>query len=217
LGSAQARRGVVQAPARGALAANQGAWAVRLEASGGAVARIYSHQSGSGVAMRGLRRGICVLSGAVALAMGPAFAADLQQARVDAQAAETTAAAIAPTRLAEPPREQRVPVNGGDDIEQLIDLISNPATASFLKPPEPPPPPPVAKTPAQPPVPKIDLWERIRRGFVLQDLTNKFAVTATRWYSTQPDYIARMSSRASLYLYHIVEEIEKRGMPMELA
>ena len=168
--------------------------------------------------MRRLRRGICVLSGAIALAIGPAFAAD-QQVRLDAQAAETaTAAAIAPTRIAEPPREPTVPVNGGDDIEQLIDLISNPATASFLNPPAPePPPPPVAKTPVQPPVPKIDLWERIRRGFVLQDLTNKFAVQATRWYSAQPDYIARMSSRASLYLYHIVEEIEKRGMPMELA
>ncbi|MCX7902261.1 MAG: transglycosylase SLT domain-containing protein, partial [Burkholderiaceae bacterium] len=62
-----------------------------------------------------------------------------------------------------------------------------------------------------------DLWERIRRGFVLPDLTTPAAARATRWYADRPDYIARMVSRGSRYLFHIVEEIERRGMPMELA
>jgi membrane-bound lytic murein transglycosylase D len=62
-----------------------------------------------------------------------------------------------------------------------------------------------------------DLWERIRRGFKMPDLTNKRAQASTRWYAAQPDYIGRMSSRASMYLYHIVDEIEKRRMPTEIA
>ncbi len=62
-----------------------------------------------------------------------------------------------------------------------------------------------------------DLWGRIRRGFKMPDLTNKRAQASTRWYASQPDYIGRMTTRASLYLFHIVEEIEKRGMPTELA
>jgi len=70
--------------------------------------------------------------------------------------------------------------------------------------------------PAAPPDDK-DLWNRIRRGFKMPDLDTKRAQASTRWYAAQPDYIARMTSRASMYLYHIVEEIEKRGMPTELA
>ncbi len=62
-----------------------------------------------------------------------------------------------------------------------------------------------------------DVWDRIRAGFALPDLTTKPVATATRWYRDRPDYIDRMASRASLYLFHIVEEIEKRGMPAELA
>jgi membrane-bound lytic murein transglycosylase D len=62
-----------------------------------------------------------------------------------------------------------------------------------------------------------DLWSRIRAGFKMPDLTNKRAQQSTRWYAGRPDYIARMTARANLYLYHIVDEIEKRGMPTELA
>jgi len=62
-----------------------------------------------------------------------------------------------------------------------------------------------------------DLWSRIRHGFKMPDLDNKKAQSSTRWYAAQPEYIERMSTRASMYLFHIVEEIEKRGMPTELA
>ena len=150
--------------------------------------------------------------------MAPAFAAEAQPT-IDAQVAEsTTAGAIAPAKIAEPPKEVHRQSGGGDDIEQLIDLIAPPSTpAAPAASPAVAPAPPAAPKVVQAAVPKIDLWERIRRGFKLPDLTTKFAVQSTRWYSGQPDYIARMSSRASLYLFHIVEEIEKRGMPMELA
>jgi membrane-bound lytic murein transglycosylase D len=61
------------------------------------------------------------------------------------------------------------------------------------------------------------VWERIRRGFAMPDLDTKAAANSTRWYAAQPDYIGRMGSRAIPYLFHIVEEIEKRGLPTELA
>jgi membrane-bound lytic murein transglycosylase D len=68
------------------------------------------------------------------------------------------------------------------------------------------------------PKPEVgDVWERIRRGFAMRELTTKLADNRTRWYAGQPDYIGRMTARASLYLFHIVEEIERRGMPTELA
>ena len=62
-----------------------------------------------------------------------------------------------------------------------------------------------------------DLWERIRKGFAMPDLANKRAANSTHWYAGQPDYMSRMAGRASLYLYYIVDEIEKRGLPTELA
>jgi membrane-bound lytic murein transglycosylase D len=62
-----------------------------------------------------------------------------------------------------------------------------------------------------------NLWERIRKGFAMPDLTGKKAANSTHWYAGQPDYIDRMAGRASLYEYYIVQEIEKRGLPTELA
>jgi membrane-bound lytic murein transglycosylase D len=37
------------------------------------------------------------------------------------------------------------------------------------------------------------------------------------WYSRQPEYILRMTERSRKYLFHIVEELERRNMPTELA
>ena len=62
-----------------------------------------------------------------------------------------------------------------------------------------------------------NLWDRVRRGFKMPELDTKRTQSSTRWYAAQPDYIARMTGRANMYLYHIVDEIEKRGMPTELA
>lgn len=63
----------------------------------------------------------------------------------------------------------------------------------------------------------VDLWSRIRAGMAMPELDNDLVRKAEDWYSTRPDYVARMTGRGSLYLYHVVEEVEKRGMPMELA
>ena len=62
-----------------------------------------------------------------------------------------------------------------------------------------------------------DLWIRIRRGFAMPDLQVDLVQDREQWYANRPDYIERMTARSSKYLYHIVEEIERRGMPTELA
>jgi membrane-bound lytic murein transglycosylase D len=63
----------------------------------------------------------------------------------------------------------------------------------------------------------IDLWERLRRGFAMPDLDTQLVRTGEQWYSTRPDYVQRMTERGSRYLFHIVEEVQRRGMPTELA
>lgn len=63
----------------------------------------------------------------------------------------------------------------------------------------------------------VDLWARMRAGMAMPELDNDLVRKAEDWYSSRPDYVARMTGRGSLYLYHVVEEVEKRGMPMELA
>ena len=62
-----------------------------------------------------------------------------------------------------------------------------------------------------------DLWQRIRHGFAVPDLDNALVREKTRYYAARPEYLQRIFDRSRLYLYHIVEEIEKRGLPTELA
>ena len=64
---------------------------------------------------------------------------------------------------------------------------------------------------------RVDLWERIRAGFAIADLDNALARRKTREYAANRDYLQRMFDRSRFYLYPIVEEIEKRGLPTELA
>jgi membrane-bound lytic murein transglycosylase D len=64
---------------------------------------------------------------------------------------------------------------------------------------------------------KIDIWERIRRGFGMPDLDNDLVRNREQWYASRPDYMLRMTERSRPYLFHIVEELERRQMPMELA
>ncbi len=62
-----------------------------------------------------------------------------------------------------------------------------------------------------------DLWQRIRGGFAMQDNSSPLVARHQQWYVSRPDYVARMTERAERYLHFIVEEVEKRGMPMEIA
>jgi len=94
-------------------------------------------------------------------------------------------------------------------------------------------PPPTAQTPAQvlapiqAPIvkakiddvaePPADIWVRIRQGFAMPDLENDLVKDREAWYAARPDYMVRMTERSRKYLFHIVEELERRNMPTELA
>jgi len=68
-----------------------------------------------------------------------------------------------------------------------------------------------------PMAPPVDMWDRIRRGFKMPDLDNDLVHDREQWYASRPDYIQRMTERSNKYMFHIVEELERRGMPTELA
>jgi len=62
-----------------------------------------------------------------------------------------------------------------------------------------------------------DLWGRIRAGYAMPMLDNPLVARHEKWFINNPEYLDSMVGRARLYLYYIVEEVEKRGMPMEIA
>ena len=62
-----------------------------------------------------------------------------------------------------------------------------------------------------------DLWSRMRAGFAMQKLDSPLVAMHEQWFASNPEYMQRMMERSRLYLYHIVQEVEKRGMPTELA
>ncbi|MCW5637665.1 MAG: transglycosylase SLT domain-containing protein [Rubrivivax sp.] len=62
-----------------------------------------------------------------------------------------------------------------------------------------------------------DLWVRVRAGFAMPELNNDIVQKWEQWYAGRPDYVQRMTERGGRYLFYVVEEIDKRGMPTELA
>lgn len=61
------------------------------------------------------------------------------------------------------------------------------------------------------------LWDRIRVGFSMPDVNSSNTDKHEQFYASRPDYVARMLERSKKYLFHIVEEVENRGMPLEIA
>jgi membrane-bound lytic murein transglycosylase D len=70
---------------------------------------------------------------------------------------------------------------------------------------------------AEDPGVRADLWGRVRIGFAMPDLDNELVRKWEQWYGSRPDYVQRMTERGGRYLFYIVEEVERRGMPTELA
>lgn len=65
--------------------------------------------------------------------------------------------------------------------------------------------------------PPRDMWDRIRRGFAIPNLDSELTEQWTNYYASHPEAMQRMSQRASKYLYYIVDEVNRRGLPTELA
>ncbi len=70
----------------------------------------------------------------------------------------------------------------------------------------------IANTPVHP-----DLWSRVRAGFQMPDLDTPQTRKWEQYYANRPEYLNRIIERGGRYLYHVTEEVEKRGLPMELA
>ena len=91
---------------------------------------------------------------------------------------------------------------------------------------EPPPPKPLVQDDLQAdarpvdfqaPQAQADLWARIRADLRLSDLSGARVEKWEAYYAKRPDYVARMTERGGRYLFHIVEEVQRRNLPMELA
>ncbi|WP_297449721.1 transglycosylase SLT domain-containing protein [Ferrovum sp.] len=69
--------------------------------------------------------------------------------------------------------------------------------------------------------PPGEVWDRIRSGFALPDLTDerddRLIAKHIAWFAARPDYVERTLNRSRMYLYFIVDEVQRRGMPTEIA
>lgn len=94
----------------------------------------------------------------------------------------------------------------GDEQPAIISIDAPPASAE-----------PLLKAIDDVGDPKRDLWARIRAGFALPEMDNGLVHENEQWYAARPEYVERMLKRSKRYLYFIVEEVERRGMPTEIA
>ncbi len=62
-----------------------------------------------------------------------------------------------------------------------------------------------------------DLFDRMRAGFVFPEVQEPAIDQQLAWFEHNPDYLERTFQRAQRYLYHVVTEVEARGMPLEFA
>ncbi|HEY5993457.1 MAG TPA: transglycosylase SLT domain-containing protein [Gallionellaceae bacterium] len=66
-------------------------------------------------------------------------------------------------------------------------------------------------------LPQRNLWQHIRSGFGMSEMDSPLVTRQERFFASQPDYVVRITERSRLYLYFIVREVERRGMPTEIA
>ncbi len=65
--------------------------------------------------------------------------------------------------------------------------------------------------------PPTNLWQRLRLGFGMRPSDNPRIATQVNWFTQHPNYLIHTVDRSKQYLYHIVNEVQKRGMPTEIA
>jgi membrane-bound lytic murein transglycosylase D len=143
-----------------------------------------------------------------ALPPSPPVAASTETpANTAAETSEAPAAAPALEAVVPPaPAAATASATAGSDAAAAAASEATPVTSAA--------PETAVASPAQ----YADLFERMRAGFKLDDGIDRRAIDQQlRWYANNPDYLQRAFGRADLYLYHIVTELEARGMPLEIA
>jgi len=130
---------------------------------------------------------------------------------------QATAAAPNSTVPASPAPAPQVPATARQALPlapALVDVVSQPVPSGTI-----------AIDPLRPTEPldlgapgtQTDLWARVRQGTAIPDLQNERVEKWQQWYASRPDYVQRMTERGGRYLFHIVEEVNKRSLPTELA
>lgn len=113
----------------------------------------------------------------------------------------------------------QAPVSSLPDQE----IVNDPSAVAF--PDEstaPPAPEPELEVPAAEPLPAApvlygDVLVRIRSKLALPDAEHQRVDREIEWLQRNPDYLARVFGRAQRYLHHIVNEVDARGLPGDLA
>jgi membrane-bound lytic murein transglycosylase D len=67
------------------------------------------------------------------------------------------------------------------------------------------------------PLVETDLWQRLRKQYNMPHVDHKRIDREVDWYARHPNYLDRVAERADPYLYFIVEEVERRRIPGEIA
>ena len=62
-----------------------------------------------------------------------------------------------------------------------------------------------------------DVWNRIRNGFQMSQLDSNLVHDWETYYASRPEYFARIIENSRPFLFHIITEVERRGMPAEIA
>jgi membrane-bound lytic murein transglycosylase D len=112
-----------------------------------------------------------------------------------------------------PPVDVEIEAHVDHPPPPIPDIVAAPMTKVV------PPPfrPDVAAELEQLPEPADDLWDRIVKGYAVPDLNGPLVEKWERWYADRPEYVARMVDRSRRYLYHIVNEVDARGLPLDIA
>ncbi|MFZ2508607.1 MAG: hypothetical protein WAW79_09075, partial [Steroidobacteraceae bacterium] len=121
-----------------------------------------------------------------------------------------------------------VPADSGVSLPDKV-IVNDPAAdllheELLLEEPQLPPALPVPEHSAPiddagPPEPIIhgDVFDRIRRNLELPDSDHRRVQSEIAWMQRNSDYLARTIGRAQRYLHYIVDEVEARGLPGDLA
>jgi membrane-bound lytic murein transglycosylase D len=110
-----------------------------------------------------------------------------------------------------------------DSGQQLSSQDTEAAVIGGTTPPAPTRAMPGTATPAQDEdelaaaAPHQDLWVRLREGFGLPHQNNPRIAPHLAWYRNNPAYLDRVFDRADPFLHHILEQLEARSMPAEIA
>ncbi len=146
---------------------------------------------------------------AAAMLMLATGCASLPPPDVTAEAAEAAVAPVVPTAAPTPPPE---PADPAPPLPMPADDAAAPDAA-----------PPAAAEVAHGRLESAqdtevgDLWQRVREGFAMPDLDDELVRKWEQWYARDPAYVQRMTERGGRYLFHILEEVQRRGMPSEIA